>query len=103
MRVCINTKLNRILCYDADMDQLVVYQIVDNRDDCIIIDEYCDYFENCSIFYWANVSRITSEQDLPFYCQSKSNSEVTSKFYDEAFKQTQKQLNKNLWIDYGQR
>lgn len=101
MKICVVTQLDRILCFDEDRDQLVIYRIIDVNDERYLIDEYCDYFENYGTPYWVNCpTEDLTDLDLPYYFETKSNCEVTSEYYNEAFEYIKRQTGKDLWIDY---
>ena len=99
MEVRLLENLNKIICWDNDVDQFVVYTIVDIKDDCYIIDQYCDYYENCNLNRYL-LNPVIGEYDLPYHCETKANNETTSVFYEAAFDFLEKNYNKQLWIDY---
>ena len=100
MKIRIFEDLDKIVCWDDDIDQFVIYTIVERNDDSYIIDEYCDYYENCNVSRYLLANSVVSEYDLPYHCETKSNNEVTSVFYEAAFDFLENNYNKQLWIDY---
>lgn len=100
MRIRYLPKLHKLICYDPDIQVIVIYNIVDQDETKIEIDQYCDYFENYGRMYWGQGDCDDLQDiDLPYYIETKSNNETTRRYYQACFDFVKQSMNKELRID----